>query len=75
MESENLQVRIAYMGSFLGLDEAEQFRQEFLDGFEKDISEGLLILIEDTITKINAHHVVRILAENAQLEFEFDEGN
>lgn len=63
-------VRICYMGAFLSNEEAEIYREEFFEGFGNDIKEGFLVVIQDDIKEINAHHVVRIMAENAQGELE-----
>lgn len=68
----NTQVRIAYMGAFLSHAEAEAFREEFNVGFEQDILDGNLVLIQDDITFINNHHVVRVMAQNAQEELELE---
>jgi len=68
----NGQVRIAFMGSFLGNQEAQDYRDEFFDFFGQDVENGNLVLLEDTIRFINQHWVVRILAENAQMELELE---
>lgn len=66
------QVRIAFMGSFLGNDEASNYRDEFFDYFGQDVKDGNLILLEDNIRFINNHWVVRILAENSQTTMELE---
>jgi hypothetical protein len=63
---------MAYSGSFLSLHEAEVFRDEFFAEFGQAIEDGYLVLVEDRITEINTKQVVRIMAENAQQEFEFN---
>lgn len=67
------QVRIAYMGAFLGKEQAEDYRAEFYDGFEDDIASDNLVVIQDDIVFINSHWVVRIMAQNPQLELDLEE--
>lgn len=62
------QVRIAYMGAFLSREDAEVYREEFFSQYGQDVDEGFLCLIQDDLVLINAHWVVRIMAENAQGE-------
>lgn len=64
--------RIAYMGAFLGRTEAEAYREEFFEGFGKDVDDGHLVVIQDDLVQINNHFVVRIMAENAQGELELE---
>jgi len=66
------QVRICFVGSFIGQDEAETYREEFYKYFGEDIKSGNLAILEDTISKINLKFVVRIMAQNAQYELDFD---
>lgn len=60
--------KLVFMGAFLSRYEAEAFRDVSLAGFEEDLRNGNLILLEDNIRLINTHHVVRILAANPQKE-------
>lgn len=62
------EVRITHMGAFLGREEAEVYRDEFFESFGNDVDEGLLVVIQDDLVFINSHWVVRIMAQNAQLE-------
>lgn len=66
------EVRLVYMGAFLGRDEAEAYREEFFESFGGDIDAGLLVVIQDDLVQINSHYVVRIMCENAQLEMNLD---
>lgn len=66
------EVRIAYCGAWLSRDDAEIYREQFFEEFGEAIEVGDLIIVEDTISMINSHHVVRILAENAQMEMELE---
>lgn len=66
------EVRLCYMGAFLGRDEAEAYREEFFTEFENDLKDGLLVVIQDDLVQINAHWVVRLMAENAQGELELE---
>ena len=66
------QVRVSYMGSFLGNTEAQNHREEFYDFFGQDVKDGNLVILEDSIRYINNHWVVRIMAENAQQELELE---
>lgn len=66
------QVRVAYCGAWLSREDAEAYREEFFAEFGQDIDDGNLVVLQDDITFINAHHVVRILAQNAQLEMNLD---
>lgn len=66
------EVRVVYMGAFLGRDEAEVYREEFFTEFEKDLKDGLLAIIQDDLVMINNHWVVRIMAQNAQMELELE---
>jgi hypothetical protein len=56
------------MGAFLSRDEAEVYREEFFSQYGSDVEDGFLHLIQDDLVMINAHWVVRIMAENAQGE-------
>lgn len=69
----NDQVRICFVGTFIGKDEAEEYQEEFFHYFGQDIDDGLLTVLENTISQINHKWVVRIMAENAQYEFDFSE--
>ena len=60
--------RIAWMGAFLGREEAEDYREEFFDTFGLDVKDGLLVILQDDLVQINNHYVVRIMAESAQQE-------
>lgn len=66
------QIRIVYMGAFLGRDEAEVYREEFFTEFGNDIEAGLVVMVQDDLVFINNHWVVRIMAQNAQLEMELE---
>lgn len=69
------QVRISYMGSFVDKTEAENYHQEFYDFFGQDIKDGHLVVIEDKTKWLNFKWVVRIMAENAQMELFIPEEN
>jgi len=63
------QIRMCFMGAFLSRDEAEIFREEFfIEETQEAIDNGDLVVIQDDIVFINAHWVVRIMAENPQQE-------
>ena len=66
------EVRIAFCGAWLSREDAEGYRDEFYEEFGQDIKDGNLVVIQDEIVLINAHHVVRILAQNAQLEMRLE---
>lgn len=66
------EVRVVYMGAFLGRDEAEVYREEFFTEFENDLKDGLLAVIQDDLVQINNHWVVRIMAQQAQLEMDLE---
>lgn len=66
------EVRIAFCGAWLSREDAEGYREEFYTEFGQAIKDGNLVVIQDDITLINAHHVVRILAQNSQLEFNLE---
>jgi hypothetical protein len=71
-ESGSGQIRLCYMGAFLGRDEAEVYRDEFFQMYGEDVKEGFLVVIQDDLVQINNHWVVRIMAENAQQELELE---
>jgi hypothetical protein len=66
------EVRVVYMGAFLGRDEAEVYREEFFTEFENDLKDGLLTVIQDDLVQINAHWVIRIMAQQAQGELDLE---
>jgi hypothetical protein len=66
------EVRIAFCGAWLSREDAEGYREDFYTEFGQAIKDGALVVIQDDITLINAHHVVRILAQNAQLEMRLE---
>lgn len=66
------EVRICYMGAFLGKDEAEVYREEFFENFQADLDNGDIVVIQDDLVEINSHWVVRIMAQNAQMELDLE---
>lgn len=66
------QIRLSYMGSFIHKEEAEAYREEFFNTWVGDILDGKLVIIEDQILEINTKFMVRIMAENSQLELELN---
>lgn len=66
------EVRVAFCGAWLSREDAENYREDFFVEFGQDIKDGNLSVIQDEIVLINAHWVVRILAENSQMVLPLD---
>jgi len=64
--------KLCFIAAFLSRDEALGYRDKIYEQIADQIKDGTVILVEDEVKMINAHHVVQMLAVSPQLEMDLD---